>query len=86
MTDPHTTPAPGAGTERDTAAGLDADELTEPSTEKEPGEEPTAPHPDEPLAPTPAEPLAPTPTEPGMPEAQEPSHHAVGIGVIDDEA
>lgn len=44
------------------------DELVEPSAEREPGEEPTAPH----------------PAKPSRPEVQEPSHHAVGIGVIDD--
>lgn len=90
MTDPQTSDtidgtagvgAEGApeGVEPDTEA------LTEPSTEKDPGEEPLAPHPEEPLAPNPEEPLAPTPDEPTMPQAEEPSHHAVGIGVIDDE-
>lgn len=46
--------------------------LEEPSTEKEPGEEPRAPEPGE-------EPHTPEPRE------DEPSHHAVGIGIIDAE-
>ncbi len=51
------------------------DQLTEPSTEKEPGEEPVAPNPDEPTAPSPDEPTAPSPDEP--------SHEATGVGVLD---
>ncbi len=54
---------PGAGTPHAPEEEPTTAELAEPSTEKDPGEEPKAP----------------------APKGGEPSHHAVGIGVLDDE-
>lgn len=81
------------GAEEAPAVEPTTDQLTEPSTEKNPGEEPLAPNPSEPTVPTPDEPTVPAPDETPSPtpiepdpvarSADEPSHEATGIGVLD---
>lgn len=75
-TDPNEPQAPSIeNPERPPSTG----ELQEPSTEKEPGQEPKAAG--DPADATVAE--QPDASDAAQPQDAEPSHHAVGIGVID---